>query len=174
MNKSILNKLEVQTEDGLWRQIVGKVQVEEHLIERNVEHFSHAGATSLGYTELGRELGHTVYTTIDEVILDGNFEHDSLSDDALAVIIKQLRKHPAVRKNIMSIVTEADFKSAFKCVPDKTAFSFSGGGGSSLQGLCRRLRRWVSGHLVHAAMMIVPLATGFCPERWKEAIDVML
>jgi hypothetical protein len=27
---------------------------------------------------------------------------------------------------------------------------------------------------IHAAMMTVPLDTGFCPERWKRAIDVML
>jgi hypothetical protein len=46
--KLSLNILDVQTEDRLWRQIVGKVQVEEHLIERNVEQFSHAGATPLG------------------------------------------------------------------------------------------------------------------------------
>jgi hypothetical protein len=53
--KSSFNRLDVQTEDGLWRQIFGKTQVEERLIERNVEQFSHAGATPLGYTELGRE-----------------------------------------------------------------------------------------------------------------------
>jgi hypothetical protein len=35
--KSSLNRLDVQTEDGLWRQIVGKTQVEEHLIEINVK-----------------------------------------------------------------------------------------------------------------------------------------
>jgi hypothetical protein len=34
--KSSLNILDVQMEDGIWRHIVGKVQVEEHLIERNV------------------------------------------------------------------------------------------------------------------------------------------
>jgi hypothetical protein len=27
---------------------------------------------------------------------------------------------------------------------------------------------------VHAAMMTVPLTAGFCPERWKQAVDVML
>jgi hypothetical protein len=40
--KLSLNRLDVQTEDGIWRQIFGKVHVEEHLIERNVEKFSHA------------------------------------------------------------------------------------------------------------------------------------
>jgi hypothetical protein len=85
--KSSLNRLDVQTEDGLWRQIVGKVQVEEHLIERNVEQFSHRGATPLGYTELGRELGHAGYTPMAEAILDGNFEHGSLSDDSLVAIV---------------------------------------------------------------------------------------
>jgi hypothetical protein len=102
--------------------------VEEHLIEQNFEQFSHAGATPLGYTELGRELGHTGDTPIAEAILDGTFEHDSLSDDALAAIVKQLRKHPAVREIILPIITEADFKSALKCVPEKTASSFSGWG----------------------------------------------
>jgi hypothetical protein len=52
--KSSLSRLDVQTEDGIWRQIVGKVQVEEHLIEWNVNQFSHAVETPLGYTELGR------------------------------------------------------------------------------------------------------------------------
>jgi hypothetical protein len=160
-NKSSLNRLDVQTEDGLWRQIVGKVQVEEHLIERNVDFFSHAGATPLGYTDLGRELGHTGDTPMAEAILDGTFEHDSLSDDALEAILKQLRKHPNVQEIIQPIVTEADFKSAFKCVPEKTASSFSGRGvhhykacaGGSEDGL-------VDIQLaIHAAMMTVPLTT---------------
>jgi hypothetical protein len=63
-----------------------------------------------------------------DAILDRTFEHDSLSDDALAAIVKQLRKHPNVQEIIHSTVTEADFKSAFKCVLEKTASSFSGRG----------------------------------------------
>jgi hypothetical protein len=127
--KSSLSRLDVQTEDGIWRQIVGKVQVEEHLIERNVNQFSHAGATPLGYTELGRELGHTGDTPMAEAILDGIFEHDSLSENALAAIVKQLRKQRAVTEIIQPIVTEVDFKTALKCVPENTASSFSGRGG---------------------------------------------
>jgi hypothetical protein len=126
--KLSLNRLDVQTEDGLWRKIFGKTQVEEHLIERNVEQLSHAGATPLGYTDLGRELGHTGDTPIAEAILDGTFEHESLTDEALAAILQQLRKHPNVQEIIQHIVTEADFKSAFNCVPEKTASSFSGRG----------------------------------------------
>jgi hypothetical protein len=120
--------LDVQTEDGLWRQIVGKTQVEEHLIERNIEQFAHAGATPLGYTDMGREIGHTGETPMAEAILDGNFEHESLTDKALAAILQQLRKHPNVQEVIQPIITEAYFKSAFKCVPEKTASSFSGSG----------------------------------------------
>jgi hypothetical protein len=134
-------------EDGLWCQIVGKDQVEEHLIEWNVEQFYHAGATPLSYTELGQELGHNGDTLMADAIIDGTLEHDALSDDALADIVKQLRKHPTVRQIIQPIVTHADFKSAFKCVPEKTVSSFSGrggGGGTPLHGLCRRLIRWAS------------------------------
>jgi hypothetical protein len=115
-------------EDGLWQKNVGKTQVEEHPIERNVEQFSHAGATPLGYTDLGREVGQTGDTPMAEAILDGTFEHESLKDYALAAILKQLRKHPNVQEIIQPIVTKADFKSAFKCVPEKTASSFSGRG----------------------------------------------
>jgi hypothetical protein len=119
--KSSLNRLNVQTEDSIWRQIGGKTQVEDHLIERNVEQFSHAGATPLGYTDLGRELGHTGETPMADVLLDGTFEQESLTDKALAAILKHLSNHPNVQEIIQPINTEADLKSSFKCVPDKTA-----------------------------------------------------
>jgi hypothetical protein len=150
--------------------------VEEHLIERNIEQFSHAGATSLGYTELGRELGHTGDTTMAKAILDVTFEHESLTDEALAAILQQPWKHPNVQEIIQTIITEADFKSAFKCVPKKTASSLSGRGVHQYkacdEGSEDRLADIQSA--IHAAMMPVPLATGFWPERWKKAIDVML
>jgi hypothetical protein len=164
--KSSLNRLDVQTEDGLWRQIFGKTQVEEHLLERNFEQFSHAGATPLGYTELGRELGQTGDTPMGEAILYGTFEHESLTDEALAAILQQLWKHPNVQEIIQPIITEADFKSAFKCVPEKMASSFSGRGvhhyKACAEGSEDRLADIQSA--IHAAMTTVPLATGLCPE----------
>jgi hypothetical protein len=27
---------------------------------------------------------------------------------------------------------------------------------------------------VHAALMTIPMATGYCPKRWRQAVDVML
>jgi hypothetical protein len=171
-----LNRLDVQTEDGLWRQIVGKTQVEEHLIERNFKQFSHTGATPLGYTDLCRELGHTGDTPMADAILDVTFEHESLTEEALSAILKQLRKHPNAQEIIQPIVTEADFKSACKCVPEKTASSFSGRGvhhySTCSEGLDDGLSDIQSA--IHAAMMTVPLDTGLCPERWKKAIDLML
>jgi hypothetical protein len=65
---------------------------------------------------------------MDEAILEGTFVHDSLSDDALAAIVKQFQKRPAVTEIIQPIVKEADFKSEFKCIPEKTASSFFGRG----------------------------------------------
>jgi hypothetical protein len=174
--KSSLNRLDVKTEDGLWLQIVGKTQVEEHLIDINVEQFSHAGATPLGYTDLGRELGHTGDTPMAEAILDGTFEHESLTDEALAAILKQLRKHPNVQELIQPIVTKAEFKSAFKCVPEKTGSSFSVRGVHHYKACAEGSDDGLADIqlAIHAAMMTVPLATGFCPYRWKKAIDVML
>jgi hypothetical protein len=174
--KSSLNRLDIQAEDGIWRQIVRKTQVEEHLIERNVEQLSHAGVTPLGYTDLGRELGHTGDTPMAEAIIDGTFEHDSLSDDALAAILKQLRKHPNVQDIIQPIVTEAEFKSAFKCVPEKTASFFSDRGVHHYKACAEGSEDGIADiqSAIHAAMMTVPLNIGFCPERWNKAIDVKL
>jgi hypothetical protein len=158
---SSLNRLDVQTKDGLWRQIVGKTQVEEHLIERNVEQFSHAGATPLGYTELGREVGHTGDTPMAEAILDGILKHESLTGEAPAAILQQLLKHPNVQEIIQPIITEADFKSAFKCVPEKTASSFSGCGVHHYKA-CDEVSEDGLADIqsaIHAAMMTVPLAT---------------
>jgi hypothetical protein len=47
--------VEVPNEDGtVWTKIENKEEVEIHLIDRNVEQFSHAGNTPFGYTDLGK------------------------------------------------------------------------------------------------------------------------
>jgi hypothetical protein len=81
-----------------------------------------------------------------------------------------------VQEIIQPIVTEADFKSAFKCVPEKTASSFSGRGVHHYKACAEGSEDGLADiqSAIHAAMMTVPLVTGFCPERWKKAIDVML
>jgi hypothetical protein len=61
-------------------------------------------------------------------ILECTFEHEEISDSTLVVIVKEMWHHPAVRKLINPIVTEEDFKSAFKYVPEKMASLFSGCG----------------------------------------------
>jgi hypothetical protein len=111
-----------------------------------------------------------------EAILDGTFEHESLTDEALAVILQQLRKHPNMQEIIQPIITEEDFKSAFKCVPEKMASSFSGRGVHHYNACAEGSEDGLVDiqSEIHAAMMTVPLTTGFCPERWKKAIDVML
>jgi hypothetical protein len=66
------------------------------LIKRNVEQFSHAGATPFGYTDLGKDLGHTGDSKMAQDIYDGTLEYDALSDGAMYVIVAQLRKHLAI------------------------------------------------------------------------------
>jgi hypothetical protein len=63
-----------------------------------------------------------------KAILDGTFEREALTDEALSTILQQLGKHLSVQEIIQHIIIEADFKSAFKCVPDNTASPFSGRG----------------------------------------------
>jgi hypothetical protein len=77
---------------GLWKQIIGKDDLEDNLIPRDVEQFSHLGATPFGYIELGKELGHTGNSPMAQAIYDGALEYDALSHSAIHAIVKQLRK----------------------------------------------------------------------------------
>jgi hypothetical protein len=103
------------------QHIIGKDELEDHVIKRNVEQFSHAGATPFGYTDLGKDLGHTGDSQMAQEIYDGTLEHDASSDGAIYAIVAQLQKHPAIDKILKPVVTPEDLKSAFNYVPEKTA-----------------------------------------------------
>jgi hypothetical protein len=110
-----------------------------------------------------------------DAIYNGTLEHISLTDPALRAIVKQLRKHPLLTKMISPVVTTEDFISCFGCVADKTSSSPSGRHVGHYLA-CTDMKDELSGLLVavHAAMMSIPLAQGFCPERWRQVIDIML
>jgi hypothetical protein len=109
-------------------------------------------------------------------IYEGELEHAALSDSAIHAIVEQLRKHPSIDKILKPVVTPEDFKSAFKCVPEKTASSFSGRGVHYCKACAEVSDDGLANMQVeiHAAMMMVTLDAGFCPEPWKQAVDVML
>jgi hypothetical protein len=176
--KSSLARVSVPDDgpEGLWQQIIGKDDLEDHLIKINVEQFSHAGATPFGYTDIGKYLGHTGDSKMDQDIYDGTLEHNALSDGAINAIVEQLRKHPAIDKILKPVVTPEDFKRAFKCVPEKTASSFSGRGVHHYKACAEGSDDCLEDIQleVHASMIRFPLEAGFCPERWKQAVDVML
>jgi hypothetical protein len=93
-----------------------------------------------------------------------------LSDGSINAIVAQLQKHPAIDKILKPVVTPEDFKSAFKCVPEKTASSFSGRGVHQYKACAEGSDDGLADIQVevHAAMMTVLLDAGFCPERWKQ------
>jgi hypothetical protein len=65
------------------------------------------------------------------------------------------------------VVTPQDFKSAFKCMPEKTMSSLSGRGVHHYKACAERSDDGLADIEVevHAAMMTVPLDAGLCPER---------
>jgi hypothetical protein len=88
---------------------------------------------------------------------------------------KKLREHPMVQKIWKPIVTPEDFTSCFKCVPERTASSYSGRSVPHYKA-CAHIKE-EGGELlasVYAYIMKVPLYSGFCPERRRKAVDVML
>jgi hypothetical protein len=123
----------------------------------------------LGYTELGQELGHTGDTPMVEAILDGTFEHDSLSDDALAAIVKQLLKHP--EDKLFSLLLQKRTLNQHSNVSQRRRHRHSPVGGvhhykACVEGSDDGLADIQSS--IRAAMMTVTLATGFCPEQSKK------
>jgi hypothetical protein len=73
---SKLMHVEVLKEDKTaWTKIENKEEVECHLIDRNVEQFSHAGNTPFRYTDLRKELGQTGDSNMTENILNSKLEH---------------------------------------------------------------------------------------------------
>jgi hypothetical protein len=141
-----------------------------------VDQFSLAGETPFGYSPLGKDLGHTGDSEMAHAIHEGTVEHEALSDASINAVVKHLRKHPALDKVLKPAVTENDFKSAFNCVREKTVSSYSGRGVEHYRACAKGSDDWIADLLstVHAAMMSVPLDAGFCPSRWKHAVDVML
>jgi hypothetical protein len=88
-----------------------------------------------------------------------------MKDDVIRAISKQLKKHPTIQGILTPIVSVKDFQSCFKCMPKKTASSYSGRlvphykacADGSKDGLADKLAE------IHAAMETLPLETGFCP-----------
>jgi hypothetical protein len=98
--------------------------VESHLIDRNVEQFSHAGTTSCGYTALGKDLGHTGDSYMVENILSFTLYHEYMDNDTIQTIVGQLKRHPTIQGILTPIVTAADFQSCVKYVPENGIFIF--------------------------------------------------
>jgi hypothetical protein len=172
--KSSLTRVSVPDDgpEGIWQHIIGKDDLEDHLIKINVEQFSYAGATPFRYKDIDKDLGHTGDSQMAKDIYDGTLEHDALSDGVINAIVAQLRKHPAIDKILKPVVTPEDFKSAFKCVPEKTASSFSGRGVHHFKARAEGSDDGLADIQieVHTAMMMVPLDACFCPELWKQAV----
>jgi hypothetical protein len=90
LKQSRLVNIKVPGGDGWWK-VEDKEIMEDHLMERNIEQFSHAGKTPFGSSYLEIELGHTGDSHIANAILDGTLQHDCLSNEAIREIVNQLR-----------------------------------------------------------------------------------
>jgi hypothetical protein len=104
--KSGLMRVDVELRSVVWKQLMEKEEIEEHLIARNVEQFSYAGATPFWYTPLGKMLVQTGVSPIANGIYNGTLDHEALDDKATNAIVTQLRKHPAILQILSPIVTE--------------------------------------------------------------------
>jgi hypothetical protein len=90
--------------------------------------------------------------------------------------VNQLREHPTVQQIWKPVVTSEDFTSCFKCVPEKTASSYSGRSVPHYKAFSQIKAEGIGELLasVYAAMMTVSLDAEFFSERWRKAVDVIL
>jgi hypothetical protein len=61
-----------------------------------------------------------------EIILNSTLKHECMKDEAIHAIVERLKMHPTIQGISTPIATAKDFQSCFKCVPEKTASSYSG------------------------------------------------
>jgi hypothetical protein len=98
LKRSKFLHVEVPNGDGTsWTKVKDKEEVEKHLIDRNVEQFSHSGKTPFGYTELGKELGYTGDSDMAESILNGTLEHKCIYHEKICAIVGQLKRHSTIQ-----------------------------------------------------------------------------
>jgi hypothetical protein len=98
-----------------------------------------------------------------------------IMDKTIRAILKQLKQYQLLQEIINPIATADDFRSSFQHVPEKTASSPSVQHvGHYKECIDPNNEHTVLLAEVHAALMTIPLATGYCPERWRQAVDVIL
>jgi hypothetical protein len=99
-----------------------------------------------------------------------------MGNEAIRAISGQLKRHPTIQGILKTVVTPADFQSCFKCVLDKTASSFSGRSAPHYKACDDGSKDGLADDLaeIHDAMASIPLEAGFCLERWRHAVDIML
>jgi hypothetical protein len=109
-------------------------------------------------------------------IFEGTLKNAALSDSAAHAIVEQLCKHQSIDNILKPFVTPEDFKSAFKCVPEKTASSFSGKGVHHYNACAEGSDDGLTNIQVeiYAAIKTVLPDAGLCPEMWKQVVGVML
>jgi hypothetical protein len=159
-----------------WTKIEDNEEVEHHPMARNVEQFSHAGATPFEFTDLGKELGHTGGSAMAEDIMDGTLEHECMKDESIRAIVQQLKRYLTIQGILTTIVSANYLQFCFKYVPDKTTSSYSGRSVPNCKACTDGSKDGLADTLaeIHASMATIPLETGFCPERWRHTVDITL
>jgi hypothetical protein len=102
-------------------------------------------------------------------ILDGTLEHECMKDEAIWVIVQQLKRHPTIQGILTPIVSAKDFQSCFKCVPEKTASSYSGQSVPHYKACADGPKDGLANSPteIHAAMATISLEMGFLPRKME-------
>jgi hypothetical protein len=104
-----LTSIRVPTDDGSYRTVIDPKEIEDHLINRNLEHYAQAEHTAMAHHLIREKMGTSGSTDFCDQVLQGTADLSKLPT-TLQSIFQQLHRPHTV--DITSIITYYDFKDA--------------------------------------------------------------
>jgi hypothetical protein len=139
-----------------------KIEIEDHLLQRNPQAYWASGNTPFGHTPLGLSLGPTGDSSLANSILNGTFTHPNL---AIQAFTSQLRRRPHCPD--IPKATAKLFSRAFGGLLEKPTSSPSGLYNAHYMCLAAKRNDVTSNptRKIHAQLMDLTLTHGFASDR---------
>ena len=152
--------------DGSKKEITEKAAMEKAIINENIKKFHQSEDTCpFLQGDLRQQMGEYGETVEVERVLDGMYTCPSTNNNLTPLFIetckRQCEENPMTR-------TPLQFKKSWQRMREKTASHDIHFG--HFQAACEHKENL----LVHYIMAEIPMRTGFCPSRWRNATNVMI
>ena len=154
--------------DGTVQEITRKTEMEKHIIKENEAKFHQTeGRCPLLHGQLYRDLGSMGDGPEVPNVLNGTYVPPPGTSDVTAKWLKSLRVTDTEQRE-ESVTSWRDFQDGWKKIKEQTA------SGELHMGHFKAGARHRNIGWVHFQLSLIPMYTGYSPQRWRKGIDVML